>query len=175
MARDSPAPGEKLRIQAAVALAGSNPVDTVCALFMSGALPVALRDKVVLHLGEDVTVAVVVKTAMLVKSALAVRVAVNVDKVAEEEEVTAAAVAPVPKPRGSVGTHLRKTPLVVPQSRSARSGSRCFVCDSLGHLHRDCPVKCYGCGEVEHLCKDCPRLTLNESRGPQAGPVVPKV
>ena len=91
-----------------------------------------------------------------------------------EEEVAAAAVAPVPKPRGSVSTHLRKIPLGVPQSRSARYGSRCFVCGSLGHLRRTAQLN-VRCGEVGHLCKDCPRLTLNESRGPQAGPVVPKV
>ena len=72
--------GERLRTQPAVTLAGSNPVDSVCVLFMLGALPVALRDKVVLHLGEDITVADVVKTATLVKSAPAVTVAVKLTR-----------------------------------------------------------------------------------------------
>ena len=124
MVRDSPAPGEslvvfgkRLRTHAAVALAGSNPVDTVCALFLLEALPTVLRDKVVLHLGEDITVADVVKTATLVKSAPAARVAVKVDEVAEEE-VAAAAVAPVAKPHGSVGPCFRKAPQVVPQSQA---------------------------------------------------------
>ena len=56
-----------------------------------------------LHLGEDITVADVVKTATLVKSTSAARVAVKVDEVAEEE-VVAAAVVPVAKPHGSVGS-----------------------------------------------------------------------
>ena len=60
---------ERLRAQAAVALAGKDPVDTVCALFMLGTLSADVRDKVVVQLGEDVTLADVVWVATLVKSA----------------------------------------------------------------------------------------------------------
>ena len=98
MACDSPVPGEpllvfgeRLRLRAETALAGSTPVDTVCALFMPSALPAAQRDKVVLHLGEDITLDQVVKTAKLVQSVPSVRVAITPVKEVSSDMKSAAA------------------------------------------------------------------------------------
>ncbi|KAJ3338311.1 hypothetical protein HDU93_009758 [Gonapodya sp. JEL0774] len=49
------------------------------------------------------------------------------------------------------------------------AGVRCYVCQGVGHISRDCPskgvlgmdggapgVKCYSCGGVGHLQRNCP-------------------
>ncbi|XP_044733872.1 uncharacterized protein LOC123296459 [Chrysoperla carnea] len=47
---------------------------------------------------------------------------------------------------------------------------RCFECDDLGHIARNCPwkgtglKKCYGCGQVtSHKAADCPLQKLKQS------------
>ena len=49
---------------------------------------------------------------------------------------------------------------------------KCYVCNELGHLVRDCPLKdeerpekrCHTCNEEGHLVKDCPNKA-NQSKG----------
>ena len=40
-----------------------------------------------------------------------------------------------------------------------RSAMRCYSCNGLGHMQRDCtegPL-CFGCGEKGHMRADCPK------------------
>lgn len=42
----------------------------------------------------------------------------------------------------------------------AESDKRCYKCDTVGHLAKDCPSdaenKCYTCNEPGHIARDCP-------------------
>ncbi|MCH9662249.1 MAG: hypothetical protein K0U66_01145 [Gammaproteobacteria bacterium] len=130
---------------------------------MLGTLAADVRDKVVLQLGEDVTLTGVIRAATLVKSAPAAGVAVEIGK--ERSGAAMAAARPAPQSREV------RSPS--PYSQSARTGPRCFGCGKTGHLRRDCPVKCFECGRAGHLRRNCPQVTLNGSGGPQAGPAAP--
>ncbi len=152
MAKDSAAPGEplavyaeRLRTRAAVALAGGDPADKVCALMVLDTLPVDVRDKVVMQLGEDITLDRVVSTANLVKSS----------------------------PTAVVAAEARRPAMVKPPA--ARAGPRCFRCGQLGHFIRSCPVLAPGSGRQDHSRKYAGRPALNELGGSQAGPAAPRM
>ena len=133
MACDSPVPGEplsvfgeRLHLRAETALAGSTPVDTVCALFMLSALPAAQRDKVVLHLGEDITLNQVVKTAKLVQPVPLVRVAITPVKEVSSDMKSATAMP--------VAGRSKEIQVPTFKRMSSRSGLHCFACGREGHV-----------------------------------------
>ena len=99
-------------------LAGSTPVDTICALFMLSALPEAQRDKAVLHLGEDIMLDQVVKTVKLVQSVPSVRVVITPVKEVTSNMKSAAT---------SVAGQSKEIQVPTFKCMSSRSGLHCFA------------------------------------------------
>ena len=134
---------ERIKKDVAIALADSDPQDSAGALVLLGRLDPDVRDKVVLHLGDNLSVAGVVNAAKKVSRMTTSKLAsaAGYKNQGDEESDAVAAIA---KDR-----HVKRSPGLL------KSRVRCFGCGQLGHVRRECQAVCYVCGKKGHIRKNC--------------------
>ena len=117
-------------------IVGGPPPGELVSLFVLDALPREIADQVRLHHGKHLTLADMDSCA---KSLIAVH----------EKGIVAGANA--------------SSSINGDQLSTRRRTIRCFKCDLLGHVARNCRTVCLGCGQHGHIQRNCDRVKPNSS------------
>ncbi len=154
---------EQVKRNVSVVLEGGDPEDRLGALVVLGRLPQDVQDKVLLHLGDDLTVKGVVDAAkvILARAGRAAGAMVHNDCSVSDDGVAGAAGRQVAGTRANY-------------ERPSGNQARCFGCGRVGHSRKDCRLVCYQCGRKGHLKPNCTENHLNGLEGAQGMPVVPR-
>ena len=134
--------GDQITKCVSVAVAGGgNPLEYVKGLMLLEALPINIRDQVMLFLGNDLSYSEVLRAAKRIFP--------------QGASVEIGAYGGVKTGNGkseSFQSYQQKPP-------------RCNGCNRLGHFQKDCRVICHKCGQRGHLKYSCTAVPLNASQG----------
>ena len=147
--------GERIRKLVREASAGTDPLSYISGLILLDSLPRAVRDQVVLHVGEELIYENVLSAS---KKIWPSRPDLNacVGGLRSNQDSPRASLQP---------PTFQRRPL------------RCYGCNRMGHTQKDCTVVCHGCSQIGHVSSKCnaPAVHLNKVEGTTRQSVVPNL